>query len=117
MMLLQVRNDLGFGPDVARRAPRDRQGGAVAGLHGGAAGPLSMVATPGRPDFVPDIKFDYSRRRPGRLAKSGYCRRSPQDRFATTNGEFRAMTNRARDPADVEEGRHRGRDQTMEYAK
>jgi peptide/nickel transport system substrate-binding protein len=92
VILLQVRNDLGFADQNVRLAAHhaiDKQALSRA-FYGGAAVPLSMVATPGSTAFVPDIKFDYSPQKASEyLAKSGYGPSKPAKiKFATTNGQF-----------------------------
>ena len=60
-------------------------------FYGGAAVPLSVVATPGTPGYLTDFKFEYE---PGQ--GQGSCWRSPASartsrrkiRFAATNGQF-----------------------------
>jgi peptide/nickel transport system substrate-binding protein len=92
VVLLQVRNDLGFADQNVRLAAHhaiDKQALSKA-FYGGAAVPLSMVATPGSAAFVDDIKFDYSPERAAQyLARSGYGPDKPAKiSFAATNGQF-----------------------------
>jgi peptide/nickel transport system substrate-binding protein len=92
VILLQVRNDLGFADQNVRLAAHhaiDKQALSKA-FYGGAAVPLSVVATPGSPAFVPDIKFAYDPEAAKRyLAKSGFGPDTPATiRFAATNGQF-----------------------------
>ncbi len=61
MILLQCRNDLGFADDNVRLAAHhaiDKQALSKA-FYGGAAVPLSVVATPGTAGYLADFKFDY----------------------------------------------------------
>ena len=61
VILLQVRNDLGFADQNVRLAAHhaiDKQALSKA-FYGGAAVPLSVVATPGTPGYLDDFKFDY----------------------------------------------------------
>lgn len=92
VVLLQVRNDLGFADQNVRLAAHhaiDKQALSKA-FYGGAAVPLSMVGTPGSIAYVPDIKFDYSPQKATEyLAKSGFSPSNPAKiKFATTNGQF-----------------------------
>jgi len=92
VVLLQVRNDLGFADQNVRLAAHhaiDKQALSKA-FYGGAAVPLSMVATPGSSAYVSDITVDYSPQKAAEyLAKSGYGPANPAKiRFASTNGQF-----------------------------
>ncbi len=92
VVLLQVRNDLAFADENVRLAAHhaiDKQALAKA-FFGGAAVPLSVVATPGTPGDVPGFTFPYD---PGKsvelLAKAGFSPENPvKFKFATTNGHF-----------------------------
>jgi len=57
-------------------------------FYGGAATPLSVVATPGSPGYLTDFKFEYSPdKAKAALAKSGFSPEKPaQIKFAATNG-------------------------------
>ena len=93
VILLQVRNDLGFADHerAARRAPRDRQGGAVEGVlrrrRGAAVGGRRRPARPAiSTDFTVRVRSGTGeaaageiRLRPDKPAKIG---------FAATNGQF-----------------------------
>jgi peptide/nickel transport system substrate-binding protein len=92
VVLLQVRNDLGFADQNVRLAAHhaiDKVALSRA-FYGGAAAPLSMVATPGSVSYMADLKFDYSPQKAIEyLAKSGYSTSKPAKlKFATTNGQF-----------------------------
>jgi peptide/nickel transport system substrate-binding protein len=92
VILLQVRNDLAFADQNVRLAAHhaiDKQALSKA-FYGGAAVPLSVVATPGTPGYVEGFTFAYD---PGKsvelLAKSGFSTDNPvKFKFATTNGHF-----------------------------
>ena len=92
MILLQVRNDLGFAdPNVRLAAHHAIDKDALSkAFYGGAAAPLSVVATPGTPGFLTDFKFEYSQdKAKAALAKSGFSPEKPaQIKFAATNGHF-----------------------------
>jgi peptide/nickel transport system substrate-binding protein len=92
VILLQVRNDLGFADPNVRLAAHhaiDKEALSKA-FYGGAATPLSVVATPGSPGYLTDFKFDYSlEKAKAALAKSGFSAEKPaQIKFAATNGHF-----------------------------
>jgi peptide/nickel transport system substrate-binding protein len=92
VILLQVRNDLGFAdPNVRLAAHHAIDKDALSkAFYGGAATPLSVVATPGSPGYLTDFKFEYSQdKAKAALAKSGFSPEKPaQIKFASTNGHF-----------------------------
>src|ERR1043165_7045133 len=74
VILLQVRNDLGFAdPNVRLAAHHAIDKDALSkGFYGGAAAPLSVVATPGSPGYLTDFKFEFNQdKAKAALAKSG----------------------------------------------
>jgi peptide/nickel transport system substrate-binding protein len=92
VVLLQVRNDLAFADMNVRLAAHHAIDKAALSkaFYGGAATPLSMVATPGAPGYLNDLTFEYSPAKATELlAKSGFSPQKPAKiRFATTNGQF-----------------------------
>jgi len=92
VILLQVRNDLGFADANVRLAAHhaiDKDALSKA-FYGGAAVPLSVVATPGTAGYLADYRFAYDpEKAKALLAKSGYGPDKPAAiRFAATNGHF-----------------------------
>jgi peptide/nickel transport system substrate-binding protein len=92
IILIQCRNDLGFADDNVRLAAHhaiDKTALSKA-FYGGAAVPLSVVATPGTAAYLPDFKFAYDPKLAvALLAKSGFSPSKPVAiKFATTNGQF-----------------------------
>jgi peptide/nickel transport system substrate-binding protein len=92
VILLQCRNDLGFADDNVRLAAHhaiDKVALSKA-FYGGAAVPLSVVATPGTAAYLPDFKFAYDPKLAGELlAKSGFSASKPATiKLAATNGQF-----------------------------
>ena len=92
IILLQMRNDLGFADENVRLAAHhaiDKQALSRA-FYNNAAVPLSQIATPGTPGFMPDFKFAYDPDLAKQLlAKSGFDASKPAKiGFATTNGQF-----------------------------
>jgi peptide/nickel transport system substrate-binding protein len=92
IILLQVRNDLGFADENVRLAAHhaiDKQALSRA-FYNNAAVPLSQIATPGTPGFMPEFKFTYDPELAKQLlAKSGFGPEKPAKiGFATTNGQF-----------------------------
>ncbi len=92
VILLQCRNDEGFADQNVRLAAHHAIDKAALSkaFYGGAAVPLSVVATPGTPAYLPDFKFPYDvNLAQSLLAKSGFGPEKPAKiRFAATNGHF-----------------------------
>jgi peptide/nickel transport system substrate-binding protein len=92
VILLQVRNDLAFADDNVRLAAHHAIDKAALSkaFYAGAAVPLSEVATPGTPAYLPDFHFKYDPNLAKQLlAKSGYSTEKPvKIGFASTNGHF-----------------------------
>ncbi|MDF2808988.1 MAG: Extracellular solute-binding protein family 5 [Microvirga sp.] len=122
VILLQVRNDLGFADSNVRLAAHhaiDKQALSKA-FYGGAAVPLPVVATPGTAAYLDDFKFDFDvEKAKALLAKSGFSPDKPAKiRFAATNGQFPSDYDIAR--ALVQMWKKVGIDaelETIEYAK
>ena len=92
IILLQVRNDLGFADVNVRLAAHhaiDKQALSRA-FYNNAAVPVSQLATPGTPGYMPDFTFAYDPEMArALLAKSGFSSAKPAKiGFATTNGQF-----------------------------
>jgi peptide/nickel transport system substrate-binding protein len=92
VILLQVRNDLGFADANVRLAAHhaiDKDALSKA-FYGGAAVPLSVPATPGTAAYLEDYRFAYDpAQAKALLAKSGYGPDKPAKiGFAATNGHF-----------------------------
>jgi peptide/nickel transport system substrate-binding protein len=92
VILLQVRNDLGFADANVRLAAHhaiDKEALSKA-FYGGAATALSVPATPGSPGYLTDFKFTYDpEMAKSILAKSGFSPEKPASiKFAATNGHF-----------------------------
>ncbi|MFI5013162.1 MAG: ABC transporter substrate-binding protein [Hyphomicrobiales bacterium] len=92
IILLQVRNDLGFADQNVRLAAHhaiDKKALSQA-FYGGAAVPLSVPATPGTAAYIDDYQFAYDPELSKQLlAKSGYSADKPAKfNFASTNGNF-----------------------------
>ncbi|MBV9076757.1 MAG: hypothetical protein JO048_04655, partial [Methylobacteriaceae bacterium] len=92
VILLQIRNDLGFSdPNVRLAAHYAIDKAALSkAFYAGAATPLSMVGTPGTPAYMADFRFEHNPAKATELlAKSGFGPDKPAKiRFATTNGQF-----------------------------
>jgi len=92
IILLQCRNDLGFADDNVRLAAHHAIDKAALSkaFYGGAAVPLSVVATPGTAAYLPDFKFAYDPKLATELLKkSGFGPSKPATiKFASTNGHF-----------------------------
>lgn len=92
IILLQCRNDLGFADDNVRLAAHHAIDKAALSkaFYGGAAVPLSVVATPGTAAYLPDFKFPYDPKLATELLKkSGFGPSKPATiKFAATNGHF-----------------------------
>jgi peptide/nickel transport system substrate-binding protein len=122
VILLQVRNDLGFEDANVRLAAHHAIDKAALSkaFYGGAAVPLSVVATPGTAAYLQDFKFDYSPdKAKAALAKSGFSAEKPAKiKFAATNGHFPSDYDIAR--AIVQMWQRVGIEaelETIEYAK
>jgi peptide/nickel transport system substrate-binding protein len=92
VILLQCRNDLGFADDNVRLAAHHAIDKAALSkaFYGGAAVPLSVVATPGTAAYLTDFKFEYNPDLATQLlAKLGFSPAKPAPiKFASTNGHF-----------------------------
>jgi peptide/nickel transport system substrate-binding protein len=92
VILLQVRNDLGFAdPNVRLAAHHAIDKDALSkAFYGGSAVPLSVPATPGTAAYLDDYRFAYDpEQAKALLAKSGYGPDKPAKiGFAATNGHF-----------------------------
>jgi len=92
VVLLQVRNDLAFADKNVRLAAHHAIDKAALSkaFYGGAAVPLSVVATPGTPAYLDDFTFKYDPELAKQyLAKSSHGPDKPLAiGFATTNGQF-----------------------------
>jgi peptide/nickel transport system substrate-binding protein len=92
VILLQLRNDLGFTDENVRLAAHhaiDKKALSQA-FYGGAAVPLSVPATPGTAAYLDDYQFSHDPELAKQLlAKSGYSTEKPAKfNFASTNGNF-----------------------------
>ncbi|MBO0759628.1 MAG: hypothetical protein J2P54_27640, partial [Bradyrhizobiaceae bacterium] len=92
VILLQVRNDLAFADANVRLAAHhaiDKSALSKA-FYGGAAVPLSVVATPGTPGYLGDFEFAYDPKLAQQyLSKSNYSPDNPvKIGLAATNGQF-----------------------------
>jgi peptide/nickel transport system substrate-binding protein len=92
VILLQVRADLNFADQNVRLAAHHAIDKAALSkaFYGGAAVPLSVVATPGSPGYLPDFAFKYDPQFAKQLlAKSGHGPDNPvKIGLAATNGQF-----------------------------
>jgi peptide/nickel transport system substrate-binding protein len=92
IILLQVRNDLGFEDINVRLAAHHAIDKAALSraFYNNAAVPLSQLATPGTPGYMADFTFKYDLDLAKQLlAKSGFSPEKPAKiGFATTNGQF-----------------------------
>ena len=90
--MLTVRDDQGFKDENVRLAAHHAIDKAALSkaFYGGAAVPLSVIATPGTPGYLDDYKFPYDPELAKQLlAKSGFSPDKPAKMsFATTNGHF-----------------------------
>jgi peptide/nickel transport system substrate-binding protein len=122
IILLQVRNDLGFSDVNVRLAAHhaiDKRALSRA-FYNNDAVPLSQLATPGSPGYMADLTFAYDPNLAKQLlAKSGFGPDKPvKIGFATTNGQFPGDYDIAR--AIVQMWQKVGIDadlQVIEYAK
>ena len=122
VILLQVRADLAFADKNVRLAAHHAIDKAALSkaFYGGAAVPLSVLATPGTPGYLPDFTFKYDPElAKALLAKSGFGPGQPvKIGFAATNGQFPSDYDIAR--AIVQMWKKVGIDadlQVIEYAK
>jgi len=92
IILLQVRNDLGFSDVNVRLAAHHAIDKAALSraFYNNAAVPLSQLATQGTPGYMADFTFKYDPDMAKQLlAKSGFSPEKPAKiGFATTNGQF-----------------------------
>ena len=92
VIIIQTRGDLGFADKNVRLAAHHAidKAGLSKAFYGGAAVPLSVVAPPDTPGFVPGYTFAYDPELSKKLlAASGYSTSKPAKiKFATTNGQF-----------------------------
>jgi peptide/nickel transport system substrate-binding protein len=92
VILLQCRADLGFAdPNVRLAAHHAIDKKAISqAFYGGAAVPLSVVATPGSPGYLDDFSFAYDPEMAKQLlAKSGFGPDKPAKiKMASFNGQF-----------------------------
>ena len=92
VILINVRNDLVFADKNVRLAAHHAINKAALSkaFYGGAAVPLSVLATPGTPGYLSDFNFKYDPALAKQLlAKSGFSPDKPvKIGFATTNGQF-----------------------------
>jgi len=122
VILLQVRADLAFADENVRLAAHhaiDKTALSTA-FYGGAAVPLSVVATPGTPAYLNDFTFKYDPDLAKQLlAKSNFSPENPvKIGLASTNGQFPSDYDIAR--AIVQMWKKVGIDadlQVIEYAK
>ncbi len=92
VILLQVRADLNFADQNVRLAAHHAIDKAALSMafYGGAAVPLSVVATPGSPGYLSDFTFKFDPQLAKQLlAKSGHGPDNPvKIGLAATNGQF-----------------------------
>jgi peptide/nickel transport system substrate-binding protein len=92
VVMLTVRDDQVFKDENIRLAAHHAIDKAALSkaFYNGAAVPLSVIAAPGTPGYLPDYKFSYDPERAKQLlAKSGYSVSKPVTlAFGTTNGNF-----------------------------
>jgi peptide/nickel transport system substrate-binding protein len=92
VIVVQTRGDLGFADKNVRLAAHHAIDKAALSkaFYGGAAVPLSVVAPPDTPGYVPDYTFAYDPELSKKLlAESGFSTSKPAKiKFATTNGQF-----------------------------
>jgi peptide/nickel transport system substrate-binding protein len=122
VILLQMRADLAFADKNVRLAAHHAIDKAALSkaFYGGAAVPLSVLATPGTPGYMGDFAFKYDPDLAKELlAKSGFSPdKTVKIGFATTNGQFPSDYDIAR--AIVQMWKKVGIDadlQVIEYAK
>jgi peptide/nickel transport system substrate-binding protein len=122
VILINVRNDLVFADKNVRLAAHHAIDKATLSkaFYGGAAVPLSVLATPGTPGYLPDFTFKYDPALSRRLlAQSGFGPNKPvKIGFATTNGQFPSDYDIARAIAQMWKNVGIDADiQVIEYAK
>lgn len=92
VIIIQTRGDLGFADKNVRLAAHHAIDKAALSkaFYGSAAVPLSVVAPPETPGYVPGYAFAYDPALSKKLlAESGYSASKPAKiKFATTNGQF-----------------------------
>ncbi len=92
IILLQVRDDLGFADERVRLAAHHAIDKAALSraFYNGRAVPLSQLATPGTSGYMPDLTVSYDPKLAMQLlAAAGYGLKKPvKIGFATTNGQF-----------------------------
>jgi dipeptide transport system substrate-binding protein len=92
VIMLNVRADLAFADKNVRLAAHHAIDKAALSkaFYGGAAVPLSVLATPGTPGYIPDFNFRYDPAVAKQLlAQSGFGPDKPvKIGFAATNGQF-----------------------------
>jgi peptide/nickel transport system substrate-binding protein len=122
VILIQMRADLAFADKNVRLAAHHAIDKAALSkaFYGGAAVPLSVLATPGTPGYLDDFTFQYDPALAKELlAKSNFGPGNPvKIGFATTNGQFPSDYDMAR--AIVQMWKQVGIDadlQVIEYAK
>ena len=122
VILLNVRADLAFADKNVRLAAHHAIDKAALSkaFYGGAAVPLSVLATPGTPGYIDDFTFKYDPALAKQLlAQSGFSTSNPvKIGFAATNGQFPSDYDIAR--AIVAMWKNVGIDadlQVIEYAK
>ncbi len=122
VILINVRNDLVFADKNVRLAAHHAIDKAALSkaFYGGAAVPLSVLATPGTPGYLPDFTFKYDPALSKQLlAQSGFGANKPvKIGFATTNGQFPSDYDIARAIAQMWKNVGIDADiQVIEYAK
>jgi len=92
VILLQVRNDLGFADANVRLAAHHAIDKAALSkaFYAGVATPLSQMTVPGAPAYQADLVFEFSPAKATELlAKSGFSPTNPaRIKLAATNGQF-----------------------------
>jgi peptide/nickel transport system substrate-binding protein len=122
VIMLNVRADLAFADENVRLAAHHAIDKAALSkaFYGGAAVPLSVLATPGTPGFVKDFTFKYDPALAKELlAKSNFGPSNPvKIGLATTNGQFPSDYDIARAVAQMWKNVGIDADlQVIEYAK
>lgn len=122
VILINVRNDLVFADKNVRLAAHHAIDKAALSkaFYGSVAVPLSVLATPGTPGYLPDFTFKYDPALAKQLlAQSGFGTNKPvKIGFATTNGQFPSDYDIARAIAQMWKNVGIDADiQVIEYAK